>query len=416
MDKSLKTLFITRHLPYPPMGGAPLRNWQNINIMMNFGSVAVVYIRSAKAKEKGNYPLGVDVYEAYQLEERGEEKQFLGKIKQKLRFLRPQIHPSTDQIYSDEIAENLKKLLLNFKPHIVIFEEITLYPYFKKIKNYQCHFICDAHNIEASLWQGIYRSIPSITTIKSAFFLAKIRFIESSFFHQVDRVWVCSNDDADLINKYYDYHRQISIQVVPNGVNIDDYRSIYLGTCSLPENLPITSRTIIFTASFDYKPNSIAAHILIEQIYPQLKKIYPDCCLLLVGCNPTGQMKKAGKNNPEIIVTGKVPDIRPYLAAASVVVVPLLDGGGTRLKILEAFAAGRPVVSTSKGAEGIKGRDGEHLLIRDSIEEIVDGICQIWSDPFLGKKLADSAYDLVKQEYSWEGVGDGVQKAIKKFL
>jgi glycosyltransferase involved in cell wall biosynthesis len=127
-------------------------------------------------------------------------------------------------------------------------------------------------------------------------------------------------------------------------------------------------------------------------------------------------MQAAAKREPSIIVTGSVADVRPYLAAASVMVVPLLQGGGTRLKILEAFAAGCPVVSTAKGAEGIKARDGEHLLIRNEVEELVAGVCQLWSNRSLREKLASSAYELVQAKYSWQAVGRKIELAVQKLL
>ncbi|MGH8002274.1 MAG: glycosyltransferase family 4 protein, partial [Brasilonema sp.] len=133
-----------------------------------------------------------------------------------------------------------------------------------------------------------------------------------------------------------------------------------------------------------------------------------------VGTGPTQFMLEAAQQQPGIIVTGRVPDMRPYLADASVIVVPLLQGGGTRFKILEAFAAGCPVVSTAKGAEGLKVVDGEHLLIRNEVTELVEGVSQIWSEPSLGKRLAGSAYELVKAEYDWERVGCNVEEALQE--
>lgn len=413
----MKTLFITRHLPYPPMGGAALRNWQNINIMLQFGSVGVIslQVNSSKDDAKYTYPPKVSLWKNYYVSQMDPKNSRWQKINNKLWFLQPQAHPWTNQLYSEKVVDELEKVMIEFKPQIVVFEELWLYPYLKKLKKYKCHFIYDTHNIEVSLRRKIYGSVQGIKSkIKSAFLLTKVRSIESSFVRQVDRVWVCSDDDASLMQNLYG--KKSNLQVVPNGINIADYETIRLGNCPLPKNIQITTHTIIFTAAFGYKPNAVAAQILIEQIYPKLQKIYPDCRLLLVGRDPTKQMKQAAKNDPGIIVTGKVPDVRPYLAAASVVVVSLLEGSGTRLKILEAFAAGRPVVSTSKGAEGLEARDGEHLLIRDAIEDIVAGVSRLWSEPNLGQRLTSAAYELVTEKYSWQAVSYRVNKAIEDLI
>jgi glycosyltransferase involved in cell wall biosynthesis len=123
-------------------------------------------------------------------------------------------------------------------------------------------------------------------------------------------------------------------------------------------------------------------------------------------------MREAAQNDPQTVVTGRVTDMRPYLASASVVIVPLFQGGGTRLKILEAFAAGRPVVSTSKGAEGLKAEDRQHLLLRDSVEALVEGVSEIWTNRTLRQRLVQNAYALVKAEYSWTAIGKSVEQYI----
>ncbi|MDY7014314.1 MAG: glycosyltransferase family 4 protein, partial [Cyanobacteriota bacterium] len=234
------------------------------------------------------------------------------------------------------------------------------------------------------------------------------------FINQADQIWTCSEEDSRLLEQLH--KRKLPARVIANGINVTDYNNVRQGKCQLPDGLEAHPQTLIFTALFSHPPNAVASQLLIEQIYPELRKVYPQCRLILAGRNPTALMKQAAKQDSGIIVTGEVPDMRPYLAAASLVIVPLLDGGGTRLKILEAFAAGRPVVSTAKGAEGLKGQDGKHLLIRNSVEEMVAGVSQIWSDSALTQKLVDSAWELVSAEYSWEAVGKRVEEALDGLL
>jgi len=143
---------------------------------------------------------------------------------------------------------------------------------------------------------------------------------------------------------------------------------------------------------------------------------FPNSRLLLVGSNPTEKMREAAEKDPNIIVTGEVEDVRPYLAAASVMVVPLYKGGGTRFKILEAFAAGCPVVSTTKGAEGLNSEDGVHLLLRDDVEGLTEGIIKIWSDASLRERLVHNGYDLVQSNYSWDAVSHNVKLALEDLL
>jgi glycosyltransferase involved in cell wall biosynthesis len=125
-------------------------------------------------------------------------------------------------------------------------------------------------------------------------------------------------------------------------------------------------------------------------------------------------MKLAGQQDDNIIVTGMVDDVRPYLAAATVMAVPLVHGGGTRLKILEAFAAGCPVVSTRKGAEGISVTDGKNILLRDSVPDMITGITTLWESYELREQLRLEARELVSESYSRTSIGQVINSAISQ--
>ncbi|MDY7013811.1 MAG: glycosyltransferase family 4 protein, partial [Cyanobacteriota bacterium] len=333
------------------------------------------------------------------------------KLEVRLWKLRPLGHSWGDQFYGDRVARELDQLLVEFAPNLVIFEEMWLYRYLKTVKRYNCRIIYDAHNIETSLSQDLNRSASQQSlTVESKLLETKTASIERYLMQNTDQVWVCSQEEVPLLQKLCD--RVPPVHVVANGINVADYHRDRVPTIELEPN-PFT---LLFTASFSYQPNSVAAEILIDQIYPQLRKSYPNCRLILAGHSPTPRMKEAAKMDSGILVTGKVPDMRPYLTAASVTIVPLLTGGGTRLKILEAFAASSPVVSTTKGAEGLNVQNGQHLLIRDSVEEMVAGVSQLWSDTDLVEKLTESALELVQKEYSWDAVRQNVGDAVRKLL
>ncbi|MGB5970877.1 MAG: glycosyltransferase family 4 protein [Spirulinaceae cyanobacterium] len=407
--KAISTLFITRHLPYPPMGGVALRNWQNINIMKTLGSVAVVSIVSEKVKGEGKFPEGVEIWHNYYFEELAKRRSLFRKVKDKLWWLQPAHHPWSNQLYGEVVVKQIKEILAEFKPSIVILEELWLHRYLSLFKRHDCKVIYDAHNIETFLRQDMQTSLDKKV---SQSWLKHIETIEQNLFEQTDQVWVCSEEDASLLQKLAT--KEVDTHVVSNGVNPEYYDPVRLGQCHIPPELSPNSQTLIFTASYTHEPNLVAMRMLVEKIYPRLQEIYPHCRLLLVGRNPTAYMKQIAKKEEGIIVTGKVEDIRPYLAAARVMVVPLLEGGGTRLKILEAFAAGCPVVTTSKGAEGIKAEDGTHLLIRDSVDEIVAAVSQLWANSYLGRNLAKEGYDLLQAEYSWQAVSEKVRFAVDK--
>jgi glycosyltransferase involved in cell wall biosynthesis len=125
-------------------------------------------------------------------------------------------------------------------------------------------------------------------------------------------------------------------------------------------------------------------------------------------------MIDAARQDSRIMVTGAVPDTRPYLAAATAMVVPLFQGGGTRFKILEAFAANLPVISTGKGAEGLGVENKKHLLLAETADEFVEAIQLLWTDGHLAKQLAANGLQLVKESYSFPVISRQIRDAVRE--
>ena len=404
---SFRTLFVVSQLPYPPMAGSPLRNWQNINTIKKYGQVGVFSLSYKDPKSK-TIP-GMNYWSNYNINYRGSFNQRLAKKLYKFLLWR---YPLFDQAYGEAGAQKLHELMRNFQPDVVIFSQLTCYPYLRIVKNYKCKIIFDAHDIIADvLSQKSGLLIGWKRELIERLQLMDITSKEAKLIQAVDQIWVCSEADRKILQDLYGKNRLPYI--VPNGINISDYANVKNNNCSFSDRLNYHDKTIIFIGSFDYQPNINAANFLIDKVYPRLRNIYPECQLLLVGKNPSQKLIQTAQKYSGVICTGTVPDVKPYLAASSVVVTPLFEGGGTRLKILEAFAAGRPVVSTTKGVEGINAQDGEHLLIRDDVEGIIDSISQLWSDLSFGKKLVNAAYELVQTKYSWEAVAHKIEPAIK---
>ena len=132
---------------------------------------------------------------------------------------------------------------------------------------------------------------------------------------------------------------------------------------------------------------------------PLIKRVRPEVRLLVVGPAPPPEIVRRAA--PDVIVTGEVPDVRPYLERAKVVVVPLRIGGGTRLKIVEALAMAKPVVSTSLGAEGLDVSDGEDILIADNAPAFADRVAGVLADNALATRLGSAGRRLVERSYDW---------------
>jgi len=404
----LKTLLITNNLPFPSFKGGDLRNWQNLNGLRGISQVGVFGLYS-NGRRRENVPLpGLAFWRSWVDPALSYPPPQGQKLAARGWLLDPLGHPT--DLYSDLAAAELARIVGEFKPQIAVVEGLWLHRYIPILKGYGCRIVLDSHNVEAKLCEQLGDDLPAKLVRK--ILLDRTRIIEHRATHAVDQIWVCSGIDARWMNKLYT--PPASIHVVPNGVDVPSYEDVRTGRCSLPAGIAPTRHTLIFPATFSYAPNATAATFLIGKIFPQLARRFPDCQLLLVGILPTPLMLEAAKKDARIIVTGTVSNVRPYLAAASVMVVPLFEGSGTRFKILEAFAAGVPLVSTAKGAEGLAVRDGVHLLLAERADEFIDAIQRLWADDNLAKRLTGNGRKLVEQEYSWGVTGQRITQAINE--
>jgi glycosyltransferase involved in cell wall biosynthesis len=399
-------LFLTRQPLYPPIGGTPLRNWQNVNLVMHSGSVSAFTVTAGSPHFEPRTPPGVRLWRYHRVQA---ATSLSAKLHRRTWLLRSKAHPVSEQLYSPTVEKQLNNLLAELKPQVVIFSELWLYRYLRTVKSHGCRIILDAHNIEAPMRREILASQQTYRII-DRLRLAQLENIEREFVRSADQVWVCSESDAGLLTQTYKNFPPV--HVVPNGVDPSYYSDVWSPSRGAKKPVDNNPHTLLFTATFSYSPNANAAHYLIDEIYPELKKTYPGVRLLLIGKDPTPHMLRHAERNPNITVTGHVSDIRPYLATQGVFIVPLFQGGGTRLKILEAFAARLPVVSTTKGAEGLKVQARRHLLLGDTTDQLVHEVQRFWSDGALSERIVQSAYDLLQKEYSWESVGVQMQHAL----
>jgi polysaccharide biosynthesis protein PslH len=223
-----------------------------------------------------------------------------------------------------------------------------------------------------------------------------------------DLVWVCSDHDAQQIARVHS--RRAGITVVPNGVDVDAYRrDEALPTAADWGRWPIT---MVYPGLFSYTPNEDAAMRLIKHVLPAVRARGCSARAVLVGRDPTPALLAAAQQDAGVEVTGWVESVLPYLKQACVVTLPIRLGSGTRLKILEAFAIGRPVISTAKGAEGIDAINDDHLLIREDVDAMAEAIIELWRRPLLRERLCERALELVRSRYSWSAAAQRIAQSL----
>lgn len=182
-----------------------------------------------------------------------------------------------------------------------------------------------------------------------------------------------------------------------------------------PEFDSFESPIFLLSGGFHYSPNRNAADFLIQELFPKLIHAYREGKLVLAGANPTPRMLAAAREDRRIVVTGHVPGMIPYLQHASMMLVPLREGGGTRFKIIEAFAARLPVVSSAIGVEGLGAEPHLHFLPAENADAFLDAIGTLLEDEARRREMIRSAADFV-QRFSWDAARQPVAQALAELV
>jgi glycosyltransferase involved in cell wall biosynthesis len=336
----------------------------------------------------------------------------LDRIKTACSPLRPGIYPGVDLYHSRRVASWLRDRASHCRYDLAVIETISMASYLADLRRAAHRVVFDAHNIESTLHAALVaadsRRAPALGRIKTSVLNRRMWAAERRVVRGADLVWVCSRGDARQLESVYG--RRAGITVVPNGVDVDAYRRA--GAVPSGGDWASGPITMVYPGLLDYGPNEVAAFRLIDEVLPAIRARGYQARVVLVGRNPKPALIEAARRHPGIEVTGAVYDIVRYLEPACVVTLPITVGSGTRVKILEAFAASRPVVSTSKGAEGIDAIDGDHLLIRESSTAMADAVIEVWRAPSLRGRLCHNALELVQARYSWSAAAAQIAHSL----
>jgi polysaccharide biosynthesis protein PslH len=225
----------------------------------------------------------------------------------------------------------------------------------------------------------------------------KLRASESRWFRRFHRVYVCSKADRATLAQRYPHLGADRFRVLPNVLRLPSQ--------PLPSRTESHEPTLLFVGTMSYAPNIDAMRYFCGDILPILRRrLDRSFRLSIVGRNPPAEIMALQETHPEICVHANVPDLAEHYARADVVIVPLRMGGGTRIKILEAMGYGRPIVSTSVGAEGLEFADGAEIMIADDGEAFASRCAALLTDPDTSRRIADRAFERCHELYSLEGL------------
>lgn len=257
------------------------------------------------------------------------------------------------------------------------------------------------HNVEAQLRKRQWETEQS--ALKKWIFRSewkRTRQIEGEICGSFDHVIAVSDVDRELFQSEYGPG---NVSVIPTGVDAAYFQ---------PAKNPAIPGRIVFVGSMDWHPNEDGVSWFLNEAYPKIKKAAPHASFTIVGRKPSSAMIHAVSGDSSVKLTGRVEDVRPYIAEAETVVVPLRIGGGTRIKIPEAMAMAKAVVSTQIGAEGLPFHVGKEILIEDSPEKFAGEIVELLQSPERRKVIEDAARDCVVRAYDWNSVVDRMEKIL----
>jgi glycosyltransferase involved in cell wall biosynthesis len=248
------------------------------------------------------------------------------------------------------------------------------------------------HNVESEIWRR--HSATESNPLKRRMYALEFRKMaryERNAVNKFRHVIAVSEHDRRLMETWVEPSR---ITVVPTGVDLAHYR---------PDPGSKPGPVVVFVGAMDWEPNVDAMEYFCDEIWPSVTARVPAAKLLIVGRNPGDRVLRLASDSVQI--TGRVPSVAEHLRDASVVVVPLRIGGGTRLKIYEAMAAGKAVVSTSVGAEGLDVHHGQDIVLADRQQSFADAVVALLGDENLRNKYERAAAELAAQ-YDWSVIGD----------
>jgi len=248
------------------------------------------------------------------------------------------------------------------------------------------------HNVESQIWRRMRDAEKRLwARLLLELEWRKLRRVEAKACKRARRTVAVSEADRAQLSALAP---GADIVAIPTGVDT---------TYFAPGNTPEKPRELVFTGAMDWFPNEDGILRFFETTLPLVRRALPDVTLTVVGRNPTARLRAAAEA-AGARVTGTVDDVRPFLAAAAVCVVPLRIGGGTRLKIFEALAMAKAVVSTTIGAEGLPVIPGEHLLIADDPAPFAAALVELLQDPARRAALGAAGRQLVEWQFAWPQV------------
>jgi glycosyltransferase involved in cell wall biosynthesis len=403
--RRLRILWISHFVPFPPKGGCFQRSYNLIRRVGALNDLHLVAMRHKRSTHPGN--------EAARAREellRHCQSVDIVDISERMDYLQLALRglgglltadPLSVSIYrTEEVRRRVRRLVAEQKFDVVHLDTISLAEYLVDIQPLPS--VMTHHGAESFMIRRRIRR--ERDPFKRLFFVAEwlmLRRYERRICPMVNLNVVMSDLDKNILETIAP---GATYTVVGNGVDVDFFAPVE----------PAQAPTIVFAGRLDQYSNREGILYFSREVWPLVRAKYPSAVLHIIGMNPPSALAEMAATDPRMKLHGFVPDVRPFFQSAAVAICPVRDGGGTRIKILDALAQGIPMVTTTIGCEGISVAPERDVLIADTAEDYARQIGRVFDDPVLRRDLSANGRQLAVTRYSWDALADRLNEAYRR--
>ncbi len=398
----MRILWLSHFVPYPPKGGVLQRGYHLLKETARYHEVHLLAFNQRELMRPffSSVDAGIDAARSHlgqfcdsiTIVPLPGDDGFASKHRLALASLLKATPYTMNWLLSEDYAAQLKTLLQQHDFDFVHFDTISLAPYRRYCGTLPCSL--DHHNIESHML--LRRASKQRNPVKKAYFWLEGKWLERAerqYCPEFDFNFTCSDIDTARLQNLSPQCRAFTI---PNGVD-----TAYFS----PRADATKGDRLLFIGSLNWYPNVEAVEFIANGIWPAIKKRYPDIAIDIVGANPPKSIERLAKTDPSFRVHGFVDDILPFFASAKCYVCPIKDGGGTKLKILDALAMGMAIVADEVACEGIEVEDRQSVVFARSVDEYVTAIGEVLENDALRLTLEQGANSLARERYSVAAIG-----------
>lgn len=403
-----KILWLSHFIPYPPKGGNLQRSYNLIREVSKNHEITLLTFNQSKIISSSESLHNAVAHFSKFCKVAGvvnilSEYSAFRRLCLLLKGLLPWKTYTVSWLESLEFASNLESLLKENSFDVIHFDTISLVPYVKYIKN--AKVVLNHHNIESLMM--LRRSENESNILKKIYFYQegkKIARYERDVCKLFDLNITCSDLDTNRLKEITGMSNCITI---PNGVDLEYFN---------PIDIAIKPKSLIFAGGLTWYPNLDAMSFFLKSVWPILVKEVPDVSMTIIGRSPPTWMIEMQDLYPNLKVTGFVDDVRPYIAEAHIYVCPIKDGGGTKLKVLDALAMKKTLIADQIACEGIDVKDQESVIFASSADEYLRAIKLLIADQELAGRIAEKGLELINEKYSFVKIGEQLSTAYSELI